>query len=122
MESTVVPESPANRILQEEEPPASNNTVPINTQQQLNTNLLRCFNNWVSVICEPIINFPALGRTSGTVTVKVSKEPIIPKGFKNPEDMDKFLTKQAGFKKHVTAIYLAASTDGIQDVGSQIGQ
>ena len=50
MESTVVPESPANRILQEEEPPASNNTVPINTQQQLNTNLLRCFNNWVSVI------------------------------------------------------------------------
>jgi hypothetical protein len=37
MESTVVPESPANRRLQEEEPPAPNNTVPINTQQQLNT-------------------------------------------------------------------------------------
>jgi len=31
MESTVVPESPANRRLQEEEPPAPYNTVPINT-------------------------------------------------------------------------------------------
>jgi hypothetical protein len=37
MESTVVPESPANHRLQEEEPPAPKNTVPINTQQQLNT-------------------------------------------------------------------------------------
>ncbi len=41
MESTVVPESPANHILQEEEPTVPNNTVLINTQQQLNTKVCK---------------------------------------------------------------------------------